>query len=166
MANISSGNLFFDHQNSQIIYFAGITEILKSEDKGETWDSCPHLGEWISFSYSRMVIDPRDSGHLYLATRGGGVLVSENGCRSWHESNQGLGNLFVNTLAIDFDNPDTICAGTNSGIYISYNGGQTWEAANEGLLGGLVIYSIMVDPNDTSNVYAATPLGIFKLEGN
>ena len=30
------------------------------------------------------------------------------------------------------------------------------------LLGGLVIYSIVVD--EESNVYAATPLGIFKLE--
>jgi len=166
MANIHVGNLFFDHQNSQIIYFAGDYEILKSEDRGETWDPCPDTGELISGFDSGMVIDPRDSGHLYLATHGGGVLVSEDGCQSWHESNRGLGNLFVNTLAIDFDNPETIYAGTNYGVYISYDGGQTWGEANDGLLGGLVIYSIMVDPNDTRNVYAATPLGIFKLEGN
>jgi photosystem II stability/assembly factor-like uncharacterized protein len=166
MANISSGNLFFDHQNSHIIYFAGENEIFKSEDRGETWDWCSHTGESISDFAFRMVIDPRDSGHLYLATHGGGFFVSEDGCQSWKKSNKGLGNLFVHTLAIDFDNPDTIYTGTDSGIYISYNGGQTWGAANEGLLGRLVIYSIMVDPNDTSNVYAATPLGIFKLEGN
>jgi photosystem II stability/assembly factor-like uncharacterized protein len=166
MANIHIGNLFFDHQNPRIIYFAGDHEIFKSEDRGETWDLCFNEGEKFSGFDSGMVIDPSDSNNLYLATHGGGVFVSKDGCQSWKKSDKGLGNLFVNALAIDYQNPNTIYAGTNSGIYISYDGGQTWGAANDGLLGGLVIYSIMVDPNDTSNVYAATPLGIFKLEGN
>ncbi len=105
-----------------------------------------------------------DSDRLILATRGGGVLISEDGCQSWRYSNMGLGNYFVNTVAIDPENPDTVYAGTDSGVYISFDGGEHWGEASGGLLGALVVYSIVVDPSDPTNVYAATPYGIFKLE--
>ena len=90
--------------------------------------------------------------------------MSPNGCRGWQRSNEGLGNLFVNTIAIDPVNPDTIYAGTDGGAYVSFNGGGSWSEINDGLLGAMVVYSIVVDPVDPTNVYAATPLGIFKLE--
>jgi photosystem II stability/assembly factor-like uncharacterized protein len=48
-------------------------------------------------------------------------------------------------------------------VYISFDGGKTWGQVNDGLLGATVVYSITVDKD--SNVYAATPYGIFKLEG-
>jgi hypothetical protein len=73
-----------------------------------------------------------------------------------------LGSLFVNTLARDPKNVNTIYAGTDGGAYVSFNGGQSWGQINDGLLGATVVYSIVVDPQ--SNVYAATPYGIFKLE--
>jgi len=53
-------------------------------------------------------------------------------------------------------------AGTDSGAYISFDGGNTWNQINEGLLGATVVYSIVVD--NESNVYAATPYGVFQLE--
>jgi len=45
---------------------------------------------------------------------------------------------------------------------VSFNGGQSWDQINDGLLGANVVYSIVVDLQ--SNVYVATPYGIFKLE--
>ena len=48
------------------------------------------------------------------------------------------------------------------GIGRSTDGGQTWGQVNDGLLGATVVYSIAVDKD--SNVYAATPYGVFKLE--
>jgi hypothetical protein len=68
----------------------------------------------------------------------------------------------MNSIAFDPNKPDTIYAGTDSGAYVSFDVGQTWGQINDGLLGATVVYSIVVD-ND-SNVYAATPYGIFKLE--
>jgi hypothetical protein len=73
-----------------------------------------------------------------------------------------MGSLFVNSVAIDPGNPDTIYAGTDGGAYVSFDGGVTWGEINEGLLGATVVYSIVVDPE--SNVYAATPYGVFRLE--
>ncbi len=112
---------------------------------------------------SRMIVDPRDANHLVLATRGDGVIISDDGCDSWQSSNIGLGSLFVNTIAFDPNNPDIIYASTDGGVYVSFNDGETWGQVNDGLLGATVVYSIVVDPQ--SNVYAATPYGIFRLEG-
>jgi len=101
--------------------------------------------------------------HLYIASFGEGVLISTDGCMTWNSSTAGLGNLYVNTLAIDPNNPDVIYAGTNDGAYLSLDSGTNWSETNDGLLGATVVYSIMVDKD--GNVYAATPYGIFTLEG-
>ena len=152
--------LFFEDQG-QTVYAIGRYHQAYSTDDGRTWQNC---GEDVtaSRSDSRLALDLQGS-RLYLATPGQGVLVSDDNCGSWLPSNNGLSNLFVNTLALDPNNPDIVYAGTDGGAYISFDGGQTWGQVNEGLLGATVVYSIAVDKD--SNVYAATPYGIFKLEG-
>lgn len=152
--------LFFKDEG-QTVYAIGKDHHIYSTDSGKTWMSC---GEDMTASRSdtRLAIDPQVS-RLFLATPGSGVVISTNNCGSWQESNEGLGNLFVNTVAIDPNKPETIYAGTDSGAYISFDSGKTWGQVNDGLLGATVVYSIAVDKD--SNVYAATPYGIFKLEG-
>ena len=68
----------------------------------------------------------------------------------------------VNSISADPNNPDIIYAGTDNGAYVSFDSGDLWQPINDGLLGGLVIFSIVVDID--SDVYAATPLGLFQLE--
>jgi tetratricopeptide (TPR) repeat protein/photosystem II stability/assembly factor-like uncharacterized protein len=137
-----------------------------SNDGGKTWDKCnrKNVGNvWVTRSLTRLVIDPRDNNKLIIASLGDGILISVDGCQSWTRNNNGLVSVFVNTVAIDPNNPDTIYTGTDGGAYISFDGGKNWGQVNDGLLGATVVYSIAVDKD--SNVYAATPYGIFKLEG-
>ncbi|MCX5914241.1 MAG: hypothetical protein NTV04_20195 [Deltaproteobacteria bacterium] len=133
-----------------------------STDGGRSWNSCSDAGRWTTRSDSQLVIDPGNDRHLYLATKVNGIVISDDGCQSWQPSNYGLGDLFVNSVALDPNNPNTIYAGTNGGAYVSYDGGQTWGQINDGLLGVVMVYSIGIDSQ--SNVYAATPYGLFKLE--
>jgi len=156
-------HLIFDHQLGTRVYAIGDVRASRSNDDGETWENCgdfPSL--WVSRSDAPAVVDWRDSDRLFVATRGNGIVTSNDACQSWQLSNSGLGSLYVNTVAIDPNNPDTVYAGTDGGAYISTNGGQTWGVINDGLLGATVVYSIVVDKD--SNVYASTPYGIFKLE--
>jgi photosystem II stability/assembly factor-like uncharacterized protein len=144
------------------MYAIGDLDAFRSDNAGETWQECTRNGKWSARAASRMVVDPRDADHLILATRGDGTLISTDGCQSWRESNNGLGSLFVNTIAMSPSNPDTLYAGTDGGAYASFDSGGHWSEINDGLLGATVVYSIVVDKD--SNVYAATPYGIFKLE--
>jgi photosystem II stability/assembly factor-like uncharacterized protein len=110
-----------------------------------------------------LAIHPNESATLLLATTGYGIIKSRDNCRTWKFSNKGLGSLAVNIITIDPKNPDTIFAGTDGGAYVSFDVGETWHEINDGLLGATVVYSIVIDKD--SNVYAATPYGVFKLEG-
>jgi photosystem II stability/assembly factor-like uncharacterized protein len=151
--------LFYTDQ-SKMIFAIGRYHQKYSTDNGKTWQAC---GDDVTTSQSdsRLALDLQGE-RLYLATPGRGVLVSTDQCGSWQESNNGLGNLFVNTVAMDPNNSDTVYAGTDGGAYISFDGGVTWGQVNDGLNGSNIVYSIAVDSD--SNVYAATPYGIFKLE--
>jgi photosystem II stability/assembly factor-like uncharacterized protein len=158
--------LIYWSSNPQVGYAIGcvVDQTYHTQDGGKTWSNCgsgPNTDGWIFHSDSRAVIDPKNSNILFIASRGSGVLVSSDGCQTWGSINQGLQSLFVGSIALDPNHPETIYAGTDGGGYISTDRGATWGQINDGLLGATVVYSIVVDPQ--SNVYAATPYGIFKL---
>ncbi len=133
----------------------------RSVDGGNSFTPCQN---YYDFSISRpgeyLAIDPRDGNHLVMGTRGRGIYISNSGCELLKRIYQA--GLNINALKFDPVLPDTVYAGTDSGAYVSFDGGETWGQVNDGLLGATVVYSIVVDQD--SNVYAATPYGIFKLE--
>ena len=154
----------FDQGQGRVVYASGSSGGYRSNDGGRNFVDCAQTGVAFGGTNTDLAIAPRDSFNLFLATRGRGVLASTDGCQSWQESNTGLDSLFANTIAIDPNNPETVYAGTDGGAYVSFDGGNTWNQINDGLLGATVVYSIVVDKD--SNVYAATPYGIFTLESN
>jgi photosystem II stability/assembly factor-like uncharacterized protein len=151
---------FFDHDQGKVVY-AIDQSIFRSVDSAKTWQQCGQPPS-ASMTETRLAIDYRTSDTLILASDGNGVLISKDGCKTWKESNEGMGNRKVLALAIDPQNPDTVYAGTDGGAYISLDFGKTWGQINDGLLGATIVYSIVVDRD--SNVLAATPYGVFKLE--
>jgi photosystem II stability/assembly factor-like uncharacterized protein len=135
------------------------SEFFRSVDEGSTWSPCGSV-DYVH-SETRLIIDPRDSNRMYIAASDG-VYLSTDGCQSWQERTTGIGYQRVNTLAIDPVDPDILYAGTGIGAYVSRDAGQTWILTNEGLTGTPAVYSIVVDSQ--SNVYAATPYGVFRLK--
>jgi photosystem II stability/assembly factor-like uncharacterized protein len=141
-----------------------------SKDHGNTWEIVnplmqlkPCYGSTLQFidKYRPMAIDPQDGNHVLVIDKGA-LLESHDSC----ETTNALAtapNTSMNSIAFDIKKNDTLYAGTDEGAYISFDSGVTWHQINNGLLGATVIYSIAVDKD--SNVYAATPYGIFKLEG-
>jgi photosystem II stability/assembly factor-like uncharacterized protein len=140
-----------------------------SEDAGQTWNRTdplantkPCYGSTLHFidKYRPMAIDPGDGNHVLFIDEGR-LQESRDSCDSWDQlANQPPYPL--NGVAIDPKDPSRIYIGADSGAYISFDSGRTWGQVNDGLLGATVVYSIAVDQD--SNVYAATPYGIFKLE--
>ena len=139
-----------------------------SKNDGFTWDNEPQsnvgpcYGSTIYFldSFKPMAIDPHDNNHVYFVQEGM-LQESLDGCDTFSPV-KGNTPDNINSIAIDPNNPDTLYSGANNGAYVSFDSGKSWNQINDGLLGATVIYSIVVDPQ--SNVYAATPYGIFKLE--
>lgn len=101
--------------------------------------------------------DPTNPQISYAGTFGAGVFKSTNGGQTWNSSSTGLSNLYIYSLAIDPEHPATIFAGTyHNQVFKSSDGGISWNWSGTGMQDQAIVYSIAIDPFDTSKIYAAT----------
>lgn len=162
-------------KNSSRSSYAGIG-ILKSTDKGETWD---YVGLSDSHHVSRIVINPNNPdevvigviGHLYSPNEERGIFKTVDGGKQWRKT------LFINedTGIIDVvpspNNPDVLYAaswerdrkawnfegnGKNSAIYKSTDGGDSWTKITNrnGFPNGDGVGRIGLAVYDDNTVYA------------
>jgi photosystem II stability/assembly factor-like uncharacterized protein len=130
-------------QNSQWIY-AGTNEstLVLGTNGGRDWQ----LRNWglehpaLSLKISSLAIDPRDPRIIYASTgfrsnlNGHGIYKSTDGGFSWKTINNGLpvdatwlGGYYVQSIAIDPNDSQTIYAAGFGGLYKSTDGGQLWK---------------------------------------
>lgn len=115
-------SLFF---GDEVMFTVDPCKFYRTDDCRDSWPACGScIHGYQASSASRLAIHPSDSDRLLMATRGLGVQLSEGSYLSWIPINNGLSNLFVNTVAIDSQNPDIVYAGTDGGDYVSLNGGE------------------------------------------
>lgn len=95
---------------------------------------------------------------IIVATAGQGMLRSNDNGSSWHRLGLGEPIEFdgiVRSLAVDPGRPERVYAGADCGVCISDDGGAHWRQA-DGEARGLTVWSIEVDPNNPSVLYAGT----------
>ncbi|RME65169.1 MAG: hypothetical protein D6790_02240, partial [Caldilineae bacterium] len=116
-----------------------------------------------------LVVDPRDSDVVYLGAAQGGVWKTTDGGDSWTPLTDDQPSLAVGAIALDPKNPDIVYVGTGeptsgldnyygAGILKSTDAGQTWTRLGADAFGGMGIARILVNPNDTKIVYAASSM--------
>lgn len=104
-----------------------------------------------------MEMDPNNTNILYAGTWGGGMYKSLDGGLNWHTINQGLSNLYINSLAMDPTNPAILYAGTyENGVYKTTDAGATWRPTGPGMTNLPIVYTLAVDPVTSNVVYAGT----------
>ncbi len=104
-----------------------------------------------------VVANPKNPSLIYAGTWGNGVFKSQDGGLSWSKSSNGLGDLMINSLAIDPQNPNILYAGTyNDEIYKSTDGGYSWFHSSQGVQDDAVVYTIGIDPHNPDIIYIGT----------
>jgi photosystem II stability/assembly factor-like uncharacterized protein len=118
-----------------------------------------------------LVIDPADPRVLFAAGATGGVWKSVDGGALWQPTTDLLPNLTVSSLAMDPRNPNVLYAGTGEastgfggdGIFKTIDAGTTWvHLQATGNSDFRFVQRIVVSPNDSRRVYAATDTGVWK----
>jgi photosystem II stability/assembly factor-like uncharacterized protein len=148
-------------KSGQRMYIVNWGSFYRSDDGGNTWRS---VGE-VSGIYRSAALDPSDPNVVYLGSTHRGVLKTTNGGQSWSQMNAGLNAASINDLAINPANPQMVYAATDGGAFVTVDGGENWSPVREGLGPNPIVYSIAVDPGDSSKVYAVAPDGVFRLSG-
>ncbi len=153
-----------DPTNENIVY-AGTTEGLwKTIDLGKTWKrvSNPEI------VVNDVMVDPRDSNHVLLATDRSGVMASSNGTQSWTSSNHGYAHRYISALLADAKESDTLYVGVVNdreygGVFYTHDAGRTWLQRSAGL-GGRDVFALKQASNGT--LVTGTNRGMFSLDRN
>ena len=78
------------------------------------------------FQINCLVVSPIHTDTIYLGTQKNGVLMSENGGKTW--VNLGLKETIVKSIALAPNDPQSIFAGCKPvSLYHSSNGGKNWQ---------------------------------------
>ncbi len=142
--------------------FISYTDIglFESQDGGLSWRSATRQGvpgEWLNTTYW-MEFDPQVRGRAWAAMSGvhdlprdkmwrnrspdsytGGVVVSDDGGRTWRVSNAGMGETAATHILLDPASPPErrtlYVAGFGRGVFQSTDGGAHWALRNNGIDG-------------------------------
>ena len=153
-----------DPSNPNTVY-AGTTEGLwKTTDLGKTWKRVSNPEVVVN----DIMIDPRNSNRVLLATDRSGVLASDNGAASWSASNHGYAHRYVTSIVADKSDPKTVFVGVVNdrefgGVFVSHDGGLSWQQKSAGL-GGRDVLTLQQAAN--GDLIAGTNKGIFLLARN
>jgi len=148
-----------DPTNPAIVY-AGTTEGLwKTQDLGKTWSRVSNPDVVVN----DVMIDPRNSQRVMLATDRAGVLASDDGAQTFLTSNHGYAHRYVTAIIADRNNPDTLYVGVVNdrdmgGVFVSHDAGQHWMQNSKGLDGRDVFTLKQTSDNE---LVAGTNRGMF-----
>ena len=150
-----------DPSNPAVVY-AGTTEGLwKSVDEGKTWKRMSNPEVVVN----DVLIDPRNSQRVLLATDRSGVLASDDATATFSSSNHGYSHRYVSAILADNKEPNTVYIGVVNdhefgGVFSSHDGGQNWKQRSMGL-DGRDVFTLKQASNGT--LVAGTNRGVFEL---
>ena len=153
-----------DPSNPNTVY-AGTTEGLwKTLDGGKTWKRVSNPEVVVN----DVLIDPRNSKRVLLATDRSGVLASDDGAQTFSASNHGYTHRYVSSILTDSNDPNTIMVGVVNdrefgGVFVTHNNGQEWLQKSSGL-GGRDVFTLKQAANGA--LVAGTNRGMFILDRN
>ncbi|HWY56127.1 MAG TPA: YCF48-related protein [Terriglobales bacterium] len=153
-----------DPTNSAIVY-AGTTEGLwKTTDAGKTWTRVSNPDVVVN----DVMVDPRNSQRVFLATDRAGVLASDDGAHTFLTSNHGYTHRYVTSILADKNDSNTLFVGVVNdrelgGVFASHDGGQHWLQKSKGL-DGRDVFTLKQTSN--GELVAGTNRGMFVLAHN
>lgn len=153
-----------DPKDPRTVY-AGTTEGLwKTTDGGKSWKHVTNSEVVVN----DVLVDPRNSNRVLLATDRSGILASDNGAQTFAASNHGYTHRYVSSILADQNDPNRILVGVVNdrefgGVFSTRDGGQSWQQKSAGL-GGRDVFALQQTPN--GGLIAGTNKGIFLLDRN
>ena len=150
--------LAIDPQVPATLYGWNAQGLYKTSDGTASWETLSPAND---SRVSSLVVDPYDSNSVY-GLNSSGLVKSTDGGVTWSPANSGIPkNWYEGALAADPQTIGILYTWSNlydaSGpkLFKTTDGAANWNPANSGLQGNNVS-SLVIDPKNTSNLYAAT----------
>ncbi len=151
-----------DPRHANVVYAGTTGGLWKTIDGGSKWE----LYSAADVTVNDILIDPRNSQRVLLATDRGGVLASNNGFDDYAYSNQGFAHRTVGAVLTDQKDPGRLYVGIVNdkelgGFFTSDDAGKNWRLWNKGLNERDVL---ALQQAGSGVIFAGTNHGIFYLK--
>ncbi len=160
-------HISIDPQDSNRIYVSAwsssgqqIGEIFRTRDGGHSWDTLPAMH---GKSIRAMAMYKGDSNVL-VAGALDGVYRSNNGGDTWERLSELPDIKNIESIAVDPKDPNTVYAGTWHLAWKTSDAGANWQHINKGMIDDSDVFSVIVDHDNPSIVFASACSGIYKSE--
>jgi photosystem II stability/assembly factor-like uncharacterized protein len=155
------------HPSIPGVVFAGTTEGFWRSEKGGDADS------WMvttsrQLEINSIAVHPSRPDTIYIGTNNYGVMVSNDGGKSFVPTNGGFSGRFANAILADRETPNRIYASTintatgGGFFFVSDDNGETWRPSMRSMPSRLITYSILQDVIDANIIYLGTNLGVYR----
>jgi photosystem II stability/assembly factor-like uncharacterized protein len=153
--------LVVDPNDSHVIYGAGTTQLIKSEDGGDTWRTLPlpqpPIAPVAENHTNSVVLVPGSPNTIWLAANR--VYSTTDDGAHWTQASTLLDS---NNLFADPASPGALYAipGFSGGTVMHYTSGGAWQALSPQM--PAVVGKLAFSPGNPQSVFAATTNGIFR----
>ena len=155
------------HPSVPGMVFAGTTEGFWLSDKNGDADS------WMvttsrQLEINSIAVHPSRPDMIFIATNNYGVMVSNDGGKSFTPTNGGFSGRFANAILADREAPNrvyasTINTATGGGFFfVSDDNGESWKPSMRSMPSRLITYAILQDASDANIIYLGTNLGVYR----
>jgi photosystem II stability/assembly factor-like uncharacterized protein len=155
------------HPSVPGIVFAGTTEGFWRSDKGGDADS------WMvttsrQLEINSIAVHPSRPDMVYIGTNNYGIMISNDGGKTFTPSNGGFSGRFAYAILPDRETPNRIYASTintatgGGFFFVSNDNGETWRPSMRSMPSRLITYAIVQDTRDANILYLGTNLGVYR----
>lgn len=150
--------------NKDSIY-AGTTEgFWLSNDGGKNWT----LTTSRQLEINAIVVHAAEPNKIYIGTNNYGIMISEDGGKTFSMSNGGFSARQTNEIVQDIERPNRLYATTintargGGFFFISDDSGKTWSPSMKNMPSELITYSILQDKINTNRILLGTGAGLYQ----
>ncbi|HSK74660.1 MAG TPA: hypothetical protein VK892_23370 [Pyrinomonadaceae bacterium] len=157
---------FLQHPSRPLTIYAGTTEgFWMSTNGGKSWAMTTQR----DLEVNSITVHPDSPDRVFIGTNNYGVMVSNDGGKSFEQSNGNFSSRYTYSVTPDIERPTrlyatTINTATGGGfIFISDNSGLTWRPSVKGFdTNRTTAFSLVQDRVNPNTIYLATNFGFFQ----
>lgn len=153
------------HPSLPGVIYAGTTEgFWMSANGGKSWA----LTTQRNLEINSIAVHPSEPNRVFIGTNNYGVMVSNDGGRSFSQTNDSFTSRFTYFVTPDIEQPDRLYAATHNTatgggfFFVSSDSGRSWQQGRNLDVARVRTFTMKQDPTNPNLVYLGTNLGIFR----
>ena len=153
------------HPSLPGVIYAGTTEgFWMSANGGKSWA----LTTQRNLEINSIAVHPSEPNRVFIGTNNYGVMVSNDGGRSFTQTNDSFTSRFTYFVTPDLEQPNRLYAATHNTatgggfFFVSNDSGRSWQQGKNLDVGRVRPFTMKQDPSNPNIAYLGTNIGIFR----